>query len=313
MAKISAPRKGSLQYWPRKRASKILPSVNWGTISSKKPLKGFICYKCGMATAITKDNTPDSMTKGKEIAMPITILECPTMKILSVRFYKNGITMKDIVSDNLDKELKRVIKIPKKAGKKIEDIKPEDYDDVTIIAYSQPKKTGVKKTPDIIEIGLQGSKEEKIKFIKENLSKELSVLDFFEKGGLVDLRGVTKGRGFQGPVKRFGIKLRHHKSEKGVRKVGSIGPWHPSRVTFRVPMAGQTGMNTRIVYNNKILEIGKSQGKFKNISNYGNVQADYMLIRGSVLGPAKRQLVLNSSARPTKKQLKKSFEIIKII
>ena len=59
--------------------------------------------------------------------------------------------------------------------------------------------------------------EEKIKFIKENLGKEISVSDIFENGQLIDFRGLTKGKGFSGPVKRFGISLKSHKSEKGRR------------------------------------------------------------------------------------------------
>ena len=85
-----SPRKGSLQFWPRKRAAKFLPSVNWDAIDSGKNLKGFICYKAGMVSVAVKDNTPNSMTKGKEIVIPATILECPPLKIFSVRFYKNN-------------------------------------------------------------------------------------------------------------------------------------------------------------------------------------------------------------------------------
>jgi len=70
----------------------------------------------------------------------------------------------------------------------------------------------------LVEIGLTGNLEGKLNFIKENLSKEISVLDFFENGQLVDFRGLTKGKGFQGPVKRFGIKLKFHKSEKRSKK-----------------------------------------------------------------------------------------------
>ena len=248
--KISAPRKGSLQYWPRKRAKKFLPRVNWDAIDSQKQLKGFICYKAGMRSAVAKDNTSDSMTKGKEITMPVTILECPSMKIFSIRFYKYGKVIADVLNDNIDKEMKKKVKLPKKAIKKIEDIK--DYDDVSVIAYSQVKKTNLKKTPDMVEIGLNGSVEEKLAFIKENLGKEISVLDFFEKGQLIDLKGLTKGKGLQGPVRRFGITLKSHKSEKGVRRPGSLGPWHPARVSFRVPMAGQLGMFTRTTYNNNL-------------------------------------------------------------
>ncbi len=310
-----SPRKGSLQYWPRKRASKFLPSVNWKAITSDsvKKLKGFICYKCGMKSCVVKDNTPNSMTKGKEITIPVTILECPPIKIFSIRFYKNKKVAVDILAENLEKDLKKKVKLPKKAGKKLDEFKPEDYDDVAIIVYSLVKRSGLKKAPDLIEIGLSGSINEKISFIKENLTKEMSVLDFFEKGQLIDLRGLTKGKGFQGPVKRFGIKLRQHKSEKGVRKVGSIGPWHPARVTFRVPMAGQLGMFTRVTYNNKILDLGKAEGKIKNIKNYGDVKNDYIVVCGSIQGPAKRQLIITHSLRPTKKQSKKEYEFGRLI
>lgn len=307
-----SPRKGSLQFWPRKRARKFLPSVNWDVINSGKNIKGFICYKAGMYSALVKDNTPDSMTKSKKISIPVTILECPSMKIFSVRFYKNGRVVKEILNKNLDKELKKKLKFPKKYEKNIESIKAEEYDDVRVISYSQVKKTGIKKSPDISEIGLTGNIEKKINFIKENLDKEISILDIFEKGGLIDLRGLTKGKGLVGPVKRFGIHLKSHKSEKGRRRPGSLGPWHPARVTFRVPMAGQLGMFTRVIYNNKIIDLGKAEDKFKNVKNFGDIKTDYIIIKGSVQGPAKRQLLITSPLRETKKQSKKDYELIEL-
>jgi large subunit ribosomal protein L3 len=310
-----SPRKGSLQFWPRKRAGKFLPRVNWDAIyADSKNLKGFICYKAGMASAHVKDNTLNSMTKGKKISIPVTILECPPLKIFSVRFYKNNKVEKEILAENPDKELKRKIKLPKKT-KKIDSEKTEDYEDIRIIVYSQVKKTGIKKKPDMIEIGLKGNFKDKLNFVRENLNKEISVSDIFDNGQLVDVRGLTKGKGFQGPVKRFGIKLRFHKSEKGVRKVGSIGPWHPARVTFRVPMAGQLGMFTRTDYNKKIIDIGKvSEVDFlKNIKNYGNLKTDYVIVSGSVQGPAKRQLLITSPLRPSKTTKKKNFELLEVL
>lgn len=308
-----SPRKGSLQFWPRKRASKFLPRVNWDAIDAdSKNIKGFICYKAGMKSAIVKDNTPDSMTKGKRIAVPVTILECPTMKIFSVRFYKYGKVMKDVLAENLDKEIKKKIKTPKGKTKKLDIEKVEGYDNIKVIFYSQVKKSGLKKTPDLSEIDLKGNVEEKLNWVKENLGKEISVLDVFDKGQLVDLRGLTRGKGLQGPVKRFGIKLKFHKSEKGRRRPGSLGPWHPARVTFRAPQAGQLGMFTRLVYNNKIIDMGKSEGKIKNIKNFGDVKTDYVIVRGSIQGPAKRQLIMTTPLRETKKQSKKDFELVEL-
>ncbi|MCR4327212.1 MAG: 50S ribosomal protein L3 [Nanoarchaeota archaeon] len=306
-----SPRKGSLQFWPRKRADKFLPSVNWDAIDSEKVLKGFICYKAGMVSAAVKDLTPHSMTKDKKITLPVTILECPPIKILSVRFYKNGKVGTEVMGENLEKELKKKLKLPKKT-KKIDEIKKEDFDDLRVIVYSIVKKTGIKKSPDITELGLNGNYEEKINFVKENLGKEISALNHFQKGDLIDLRGLTKGKGLQGPTKRFGLTLRFHKSEKGVRGPGSLGPWHPARVTFRAPMAGQMGLHTRIVYNNKILDAGKGENKFKNLKNYGNVNSEYVVVGGSIQGPTKRQLLLTHALRETKKQKKKEYEFIEL-
>jgi large subunit ribosomal protein L3 len=315
MAPPKSPRKGSLQFWPRKRVSKFLPSVNWKSIGSGKNIKGFIGYKAGMFSAEVKDLTPNSMTKDKKIIIPSTIIECPSMKIFSVRFYKNGKVAKDVLVEHIDKELKRRVKIPKQGKNNSENLKAGDYEDVTIIAYSQVKKTNVKRTPDLTEIGLNGNIEEKLNFIKSHLNKEISIEEVFSQGELIDLRGLTKGQGFSGPVKRFGITLKSHKSEKGVRRPGTLGPWHPARVTFKAPMAGQLGMFTRVHYNQKILSMTKAEEaekQMKGIKNYGDIKTDYMIVYGSVQGPAKRQVLITTPLRPTKEQGKKIFEFIEV-
>lgn len=315
MAPPKSPRKGSLQFWPRKRVSKFLPSVNWKAINSGKNIKGFIGYKVGMLSSEVKDSTPNSMTKDKRIIIPSTIIECPPMKIFSIRFYKNGKVAKDVLAEHLDKELKKKVKLPKQSKNNAEELKAGDYEDVSIIAYSQVKKTNVKKTPDMTEIGLKGSVEEKLNFIKAHLNKDISVEDVFSQGEIIDVRGLTTGKGLCGPVKRFGITLKAHKSEKGVRRPGSLGPWHPARVTFRAPMAGQLGMFTRVHYNQKILSIAKSEEtekQLKGIKNYGDVKTDYIILNGSVQGPAKRQILLTSPLRLTKEQGKKVYEFIEV-
>jgi large subunit ribosomal protein L3 len=310
MSAPNAPRRGSLQYWPRKRARKFLPSVNWNAIkSSDNKLKGFICYKAGMASAYVKDDTPDSMTKGKKIIVPVTLIECPTLKIFSVRFYKNSKVAKEVLAENLDKELKKIVKLPKVA-KKTGDF-TEKYDDVRVICYSVVKKTGIKKTPDLVEIALGGDYEGKVNFIKENMNREISVSSIFEKGKLVDVRGLTKGKGLQGPVRRFGITLKAHKSEK-TRRTGPLGSFTPGRTTFHARMAGQLGMFTRVSYNNKIIDIGKNDNKFKGIKNFGDIKTDYIIATGSVQGPAKRQLLITRPLRPTKKRSKKNYELLEI-
>src|SRR3972149_6781323 len=103
MSTKSRPRKGSLQYWPRKRAAKPLPSVNWKPVSDsakEEGLLGFIAYKAGMGTAIVKDNTEKIMSSKKQISIPITILETPSMKIYSVRFYRRNKVLTEVVVSN---------------------------------------------------------------------------------------------------------------------------------------------------------------------------------------------------------------------
>ncbi|MDD5192336.1 MAG: 50S ribosomal protein L3 [Candidatus Nanoarchaeia archaeon] len=316
MPRHSQPRRGSLQFYPRKRANKLLPRVNWDSISKQeKGLKGFIGYKVGMKSAYVLDNTQHSLTKGKRIIIPLTIIECPTIKILSVRFYKNKNVVKEILNDNLDKELKSKLKLPAhKKQEKLEDFKG-DYDDIRVIFYSQVKKTGIKKRPDIAEIGLSGTKEEKLEFAKDNLNREISIKDIF-KTGIIDVRGVTKGKGLQGQVKRFGLSLKAHKSEKGIRTLGTGGAWHPCRVTFREPRAGQMGFFTRVVYNNKIISVSSITEKDINpkqgFKHFGRIRTDYLLVFGSIQGPSKRQLLITTPLRPDKGQLKKNYELIEL-
>jgi len=304
---------GSLQFYPRVRAKKVIPGVNWAPLSKEGTgLMGFVGYKVGMISVWAKDNTEHSLTKNKRIAIPATVVECPAMKIYSVRFYKNGKVMKDVVVSN-DKDLKKKVKISKKVGEVKDDI---EFDDVRVILYSGVKGTCVDKNKaDMLEVGISGSVDAKLDFIKERIGKEISVSEVFSDG-LVDVRGVTKGYGTCGPVKRFGIALKSHKSEKGVRRPGSLAPWHPSRVTFRAPQAGQTGYHNRITYNNLILEVGKISEKDINkkggFEHYGVIKNDYMILKGSIPGPQKRGLVITAPIKPSRLMAKKKFEVLEL-
>jgi ribosomal protein L3 len=49
------------------------------------------------------------------------------------------------------------------------------------------------------------------------------------------------------------------------------------------------------------------------VKNFGNVKTDYIIVQGSIQGPAKRQLLITSPLRKSKKQIKKNFEFIEVI
>lgn len=330
MGRKNGPRHGSMQIWPRSRSNDFISRVNWTpvhvasskvsntTSPQKSTILGFIGYKVGMRSAFVKDNTPDSLTKGKRIILPVTLLECPLMKIFSVRFYQNGIVKKEIINDNLSKDLKRIMKMPKKKTDikaELEKIDVNEFEDIRLVVYSEVSKIGLKKSPDLAEIALTGNKQDKIDFIKANIQKEFGVTDSFQKG-VVDLRGLTKGKGFQGPVKRFGIDFRSHKAEKGQRRPGSIGPWHPTGVPFTVARAGQLGLFSRITYNSHIISSKKIADnpilEKMVFDNYGKIKGDYVVVNGSVQGPCKRQILICAPLRPTKKQLKRQYELIEL-
>ncbi|MBW2965315.1 50S ribosomal protein L3 [Candidatus Woesearchaeota archaeon] len=307
MPKAKRPRHGSMQVWPRVRAKRSYPNVQRFTKTKEAKLTGFAGYKAGMTHIIITDGRKTSMTKGEDVSVPVTILECPPLKIAGVRFYKKGYRAINAIGEVLakpDKELGKKICPPKKTGKKVEDFK--DFDDLRVLVQTQPKMTGLgKKRPELFEVCVGGSKDEKFAFAKENLGKELSVKDVFKEGQLVDLHAVTKGKGFQGPVKRFGVKVRHHKSEKTKRGPGSLGGWSKQgHVMYRVAFAGQMGYHNRIDYNKQIMMIGDDPAKVNasgGFVRFGNVKGTYVLIKGSVPGPSKRMIRLETPIRLNKK------------
>jgi large subunit ribosomal protein L3 len=306
MPKAHRPRSGSMQFWPRVKAKRAYPGVRRSTAKEAK-LLGFAGYKAGMTHIIITDGRKNSMTKGEDVTMPVTVVECPPVKIAGVRIYKKKYLSLQPAGDVLaksDKELARKLDVPKKEAKKIDSIKPDDYDDLVVLVQTQPKMTGIgKKKPELFEVSIGGSKEDKLNFAKENLGKELSIKDVFKEGELVDLHAVTKGKGFQGPVKRFGIKVRRRKSEKTKRGPGSLGDWK-HKTTWRVAHAGQMGFHNRIDYNKQIMMIGDDPEKVNVVGGflrYGKVKNTYILIKGSVPGPSKRIIRMDTALRPDPK------------
>lgn len=73
---------------------------------------------------------------------------------------------------------------------------------------------------------------------------------------MIDTLGVTKGHGYEGVTTRWGVKRLPRKTHRGLRKVACIGAWHPARVQFQIPRAGQNGYHHRCQINKKIYRIG---------------------------------------------------------
>ena len=316
MGNIRSSRHGSMQFWPRKRAKSELPRLRSRVFFDGVLPDGFCGYKVGMTHLIIKDTRSHSLTKNQTIVRPATIIECPPLKVAGVRFYKkeNDCTypFSEIFTDKVDKELARSLSLPKP-----KEFPSEGYDDVRLIVYTQPKTTSIgKKAPEVFEMALSGSLDEKVAYAKDKLGKEITVNEVLKEHELVDVHGVTIGKGTQGPVKRFGVAIRSHKSEKTKRGPGSLGPWcGQQHVMYRVAHAGQTGFHQRVERNKAIISIADDASKINpkgGFVRYGEVKNPYILVMGSVPGPEKRVLRLTPAARPNSKKKTNALQIIGI-
>lgn len=327
MGSKSTRKRGSKQFWPRVRASKPTAVVNsWESKSAPKETNflGFPAYKVGMTNAGVVDNFSHTLTKGSLINMPVTILECPPVKVLSMKMlardeYENLQIVKEVSSSLKDKHLSRKLDVQKKkstipkAEELVEEAKNLDVEQVRVKIVTNPSQTTIgKKKPEVLELGVSGSVEEQINFALEKLGQEIKVSDVLSAGELVDSHGITRGYGHQGAVKRFGVKLTSIKSEKKRRHAGNVGAWTPSRVPHTVPLPGQMGFHERMECNKWIIKLSSNPeevNRKEGFRHYGLVKGDFLLVKGSVQGPVKRLVTLARAARPNERFPKVAPEI----
>ena len=307
MGNTHHPKRGSHGYSPRKRARAETPHIkSWPEGGEKPKIQGFLGYKAGMTHAFIVDYRPTSTTSGREVKMPVSIVETPPIKIAAVRAYKrtsHGLqTINELWADKLDLELSKRLPLAKKEKKNNWDF-TKDADEIRVLVYTQPKLvTGIpKKIPEMRELRISGgSIEEQIKYAKEILGKEMKVNDAVNEGDMLDILAITKGKGFQGAVKRWGVKLLTHKNSKHRRMIGTAGSWHPNWVQATVPQAGQVGYHQRTEYNKRVLKIGENGEEITpagGFPHYGVVRNSYVIIHGSIPGPVKRLVSMRDAIR----------------
>ena len=307
MPDIHHPKRGSHGYSPRKRARAETPHIkSWPEGMDKPKIQGFLGYKAGMTHAFIVDYRPTSTTTGREVRMPVSIVETPPIKIAAVRVYKNtcnGLqTIGEIWAEKLDPELSKRLPLAKKEKKKNWDF-VKDADEIRALVYTQPKLvTGIpKKTPEIRELRISGgSIEEHINYAKEILGKEMKIKDAVKEGDMLDIIAVTKGKGFEGVIKRWGVKLLVHKNSKHRRMIGTAGSWHPNWIQATVPQAGQRGYHQRTEYNKRVLKIGENGTEITpsgGFPHYGVIRNSYIVLHGSIPGPTKRLISMRDAIR----------------
>ena len=130
------------------------------------------------------------------------------------------------------------------------------------------------------------------RFIKEfknvelgeyEVGKEIKV-DVFQAGDVVDVTGTTKGKGFQGAIKRHGQSRgpmshgsRYH------RRPGSMGPVAPNRVFKNKRLAGRMGGDRATIQNLEVVKV--------------DVERNVILIKGNIPGAKKSLITIKSAVK----------------
>ncbi|MGP3667104.1 MAG: 50S ribosomal protein L3 [Candidatus Bathyarchaeota archaeon] len=305
-----APRRGSLAFYPRKRTRSIVPRVRSWPEAKKCTLLCFAGYKAGMTYGFIIEDNKFSPNYGKEVFCPLTIVETPPLWVIALRTYEktfDGLkTFTEVWSKEVPEDVHRALKPPKNHDseeklKKIEE-NIDKIAEIRVLVATIPREAGLpKKKPDILEVAIGGENiKEKFEYAKSILGKRVTVADVFSEGQYVDVIAVSKGKGFQGPIKRFGVRRLQHKSRKTKRGVGCIGPWSPHDVMWSVPRPGQLGFHQRTEFNKRIVKIGKNGSEITpkgGLKRYGVIRSQYLLVKGSVPGSVKRLIVLRYSIR----------------
>jgi len=274
-----------------------------------------------MTHILSRDLNPRSPSAGQEVRVPVTVVECPKMRILGVRGYQMTPYGKQAIGEAWA-DAKQIVeafselfkRLPERkehdAEKHFENLESADLCEVRLIVATQPGNvSGVPtKVPDVMEMGLDGgSISDQLNYAKEKLGEEYSFADTFEEGGLTDIVAVTKGYGWQGVIRRFGGKLQSHKNSKKRRQHGNMGDFGTGYVRKTIRQGGQTGYHQRTEYNKRVLRIASPEDHAitpaGGFLHYGEVNSDYILVKGSVPGPAKRLIRFRDATRGSDKTL----------
>ena len=122
--------------------------------------------------------------------------------------------------------------------------------------------------------------------------------DVFEAGEMVDVTGTSKGKGFQGVIKR-------HNQSRGPmghgshyhRGPGSMGTMLPKRVLKGKKLPGHMGNETITIQNLQIVEV--------------NAEENYILVSGNIPGPKNSLVLIKSAVKNNSK--KENVEIISYV
>jgi len=330
-------------FLPRKRTNKHRGKIrSFPKDDASKPchLTAFMGYKAGMSHIVRDVDKPGSKLHKKEVVEAVTIIETPPLIVVGFVGYletPRGLrSLTTVWANHLSDEVKRRFyrnwyKSKKKAftryAKKFASSDKMQAEQERVINYCQVVRaichTQIKKIhlkqrkAHLMEVQVNGgSIADKVKFCVDLFEQPVKVDSVFNDNEMIDVCGVTKGHGTEGPVNRWGVTRLARKTHRGLRKVACIGAWHPARVQFQVPRTGQKGYHHRTEINKKIYKIGKALADdphnamtdfdltekaitpMGGFPHYGVVREDFLILKGCFIGCKKRVLTLRKSLLP---------------
>ena len=263
-----------------------------------------------MTHAFIVDYRKRSTTAGQEVAVPVTVVEVPPLRVVGARIYQRGpygarVAVEVWGPNPAEELLRRIPAHPASPSEAVERFSSAPGEEVRLLVHTQPQLvTGTpSKSPQLFEVRVSGdSFEDRRAFAVQQLGQELAADQLTREGDFVDVIGVTKGFGFQGHIQRWGVKLQPRKNSKHRRMIGTLGPHNPSFVTYRIPQAGQQGFHRRTQFNMRVLKVVRDPrtdpvtpaGGFPH---YGEVRSACIVLHGSLPGPAKRLLRFRTPMR----------------
>lgn len=347
--KYECPRSGSLAFLPRRRTRHHRGRIrSFPRDDAKAPihLTAFVGYKAGM-THVARHHEKREGKKiiKRDIVEPVTIIETPPMKIVGLvgyvetprglralatvwaqhipeevkrRFYKNWVNSKKKAFSKYAQRWQEDEKSKNSIKRDLERVK-KYCTVVRVLTSTQLTKLNFRqRKAHLIEIQVNGGTvAQKVDWAFGKFESEVSVGEIFNDNEMIDTIGVTRGKGTEGVIKRFGVTRMPRKTHRGLRKVGCIGAWHPAAVKWTVARRGQLGYHHRTEQNKKIYRVGAGANRGvknnatteadaieKNITplggfpQYGVVNNDFVMLKGCVVGTRKRPIVLRKSIFP---------------
>eukprot|EP00894_Picocystis_sp_ML_P003988 jgi/Pico_ML_1/54505/g4842.t1 len=164
---------------------------------------------------------------------------------------------------------------------------------IRVIAHTQVRKVSIgQKKAHMMEIQVNGgSTAEKVDFAYGLFEKTVPVDAIFQSSEMIDTVGISKGRGTEGVVTRWGVSRLPRKTHRGLRKVACI---EINKKIYKIGKAGDASHKATTDFDLTEKDITPMGG----FPHYGVIKEDYMLIKGAVIGTKKRCITLRQSLIP---------------